>query len=119
MRDICHLKLDIISVLTHNMQIPKLSLSSDGINLTHVTALVFFLDVADMQEPRPMLVVGDTNARVSRDDVIVHGQNGGLLEMHPGHLEKNHNIKFKIRAKSEVWRAEYVAIVDFRLNTSA
>lgn len=84
------------------MQIPKLSLSSNGINLAHVTTFVFFLDVADMQEPRPVLVVGDANARVSRDDVIMHGQNGGLLEMHPGHLEKNHNIKYKIQPKSEV-----------------
>jgi len=44
-----------------------------------------------MQIPRAMavvLVVRDTDSRVARDHVIVHGQDGGLLEVHPGDLKE-------------------------------
>jgi len=43
-----------------------------------------------VQIPRAVpvvLVVRDTDARIARDHVIVNGQDGGLLEVHPGDLK--------------------------------
>jgi hypothetical protein len=78
------------SALTYNMQIAKLGLGRHRVNLAHVAALVLLLDIGNVQEPCfvfVVLVVGHTDPWIACDDVIVHGQDGRLLEMHPRHLE--------------------------------
>lgn len=57
------------------MQITKLCLGSDCINLTHVAASVLLSNVRYVQEPGAMLVMGHTDTRVASDHVIVDGQN--------------------------------------------
>ena len=71
------------------MQIPELGLGRHRIYLAHVAALVLLLDVVDMQEPGPVLVVlvvGHTDPGIPRDDVVVYGQDGALLKVHPSNL---------------------------------
>lgn len=66
-------------MLTDNVHIAELRLGGDGVDLAHVAAVVLLLDVADVQEPRfvlVVLVVCDTDARIPRDHMIVHGQDG-------------------------------------------
>lgn len=75
--------------LTHNMKITELRFCRHRIDLTHVSALVLLLHVGDVQEPRfvlVVLVVGNADARISRDDVIMHRQYGRLFEVHPCYL---------------------------------
>lgn len=48
------------------------------------------MHIVYVQIPRAVpvvLVVRDTDARIARDHVIVNGQDGGLLEVHPGDLK--------------------------------
>lgn len=76
-------------LLTHDVQVSKLSFGSDGVDLAHVPAFIFLLHVADVKEPRTVLVVCDRDAWVTRDHVVVNRQDGGLLEVHPRNLKKN------------------------------
>lgn len=78
--------------LTNNFDEAILGLSRHRIDLAHVPALVLLLDIVDMQEPGAVLVVlivGDTYPRITRYHMVVHGENGRLLEMHPRHLKAN------------------------------
>lgn len=82
--------------LTNNFNESVLGLGRHRIDLAHVPALVLLLDIVDMQEPGAMLVVlivSNTNPRITGYHMVVHGENGRLLEMHPRHLktEKNQN----------------------------
>lgn len=56
------------------MQVSKLRLSGDGVDLAHVPAAVLFSHVGDVEEPRAVLVVSHTHARIARDHVVVHCQ---------------------------------------------
>lgn len=71
------------------MQVTELRFSSNGIYLAHVTSPVFFSYVWYMQEPSAVLVVRYTYARIACDHVVMHCQDGRLLEMHPRYLNKN------------------------------
>jgi hypothetical protein len=44
-------------ILTDNMDIAKLRLSSDSVNLAHVSALVLLLNIRDVEEPRFVFVM--------------------------------------------------------------
>lgn len=71
------------------MEISELRFRRHGIDLAHVSTSVLLLHVVDVQKPRfvfVVLVMRDAYSRISGDHVIVHGQNGRLLEMDPGHL---------------------------------
>lgn len=74
------------SRLTDNMQVSELRLGRSRVDLTHVATLVLFVYWGDVQEPRAVLVVRNADARVARDHVVVHRQDGRLLEVHPRHL---------------------------------
>lgn len=76
--------------LTHDVQVAELRFGRHRVDLAHVPAPVLLVHVVYMQIPcavAVVLVVRDTDARVARDHVIVNGQNGGLLEVHPGDLK--------------------------------
>ena len=71
------------------MEVPELRLGRHRIDLAHVPSLVLLLHVVYVQIPRPvlvMLVVGHTDPGIPRDDVVVYGQDGALLKVHPGDL---------------------------------
>lgn len=73
-------------VLTHHVEDPELTLGHDGVHLTHVRARVRGVDAGQMQRPGAVAVVGDVDARVTRDDVFLHRQDGRLVEGDPRHL---------------------------------
>lgn len=73
--------------LTDNMKVSELCLGGDRVYLTHVPALVFLLDIVDVKEPRPVLVMSHRDPRVPRNHVTVNSQDGRLLEVHPRHLQ--------------------------------
>lgn len=84
------------------MQISKLGFGSDCVYLAHVSATVLFLHVVYVQKPCFMfvvLVMGDADAWISGDYVIVHRQNGRLFKMNPGDLHINciEDFSFSIR----------------------
>lgn len=56
------------------MEIAKLRLGGDGVDLAHVAPSVFLSHVRDVQEPGAVLVVGDADAGVTSDHVVVHCQ---------------------------------------------
>lgn len=71
------------------MNVAKLCLSGDRVDLAHVASLILLLYIVNMQKPCSVLVVfvvGDADAGIPGDYVIVHGQDGRLLEMDPRHL---------------------------------
>lgn len=79
------------------MEVPKLSFSRDSVDLTHIATLVFLLDVVNVQKPRAMfvvLVVSDTNPRISRYHMIMDCQDCRLLKMHPRNLKIPQDIRF-------------------------
>lgn len=69
------------------MKVAELGLGLHGVDLAHVPALVLLLHVVDVQKPRPVLVVRHRDARIPGDDVVVHSQDGRLLEVHPRNLQ--------------------------------
>jgi hypothetical protein len=72
------------------MQIPELSFCRHRVYLTHVSALVFFLHVCNVQEPGFVLIVlvmCHGNSWISSNYVIMYSQYCWLLEVHPSHLE--------------------------------
>lgn len=54
------------------MQISELGLGSNGVDLAHVAALVFLLDVADVKKPSAVLVMCHRNTGIPRDHMVVH-----------------------------------------------
>lgn len=71
------------------MHVTELRFGGDRVDLAHVAAAILLLDVVDVQKPGlvlVVLVVRDADARIARDDVIVHGQDGRLLKVDPGDL---------------------------------
>lgn len=86
------------------MHIAELCFCGDRIDLAHISSFIFFLYVVNMQKPCPMLIVFimcNADTWISCDYMIVHGQNGWLLEMDPRHLfldtgEKKDGIYWKI-----------------------
>ena len=52
----------------------------------HVAAAIRFLNGGDVQVPRVVLVVRDANARIARDDVVLHSQDSRPLHIDPGDL---------------------------------
>ena len=54
------------------MQVSKLSLGSDGVDLTHIATLVLLLDVTDVEEPRAVLVMCHRDTGIPRDHVVVY-----------------------------------------------
>lgn len=73
------------------MKITELGLGRNRIDLAHVSALVLLLDVGDMQKPGfvlVVLIVRHADPGIPGDDVVVHGQDGRLLEVHPCDLEE-------------------------------
>jgi hypothetical protein len=58
--------------LTHYVQVSKLSLGSDGVDLTHIATLVLLLDVTDVEEPRAVLVMCHRDTGIPRDHVVVY-----------------------------------------------
>lgn len=73
------------------MEITELRFGRHRIYLTHVASLVLLLDIGDVQKPcfvLIMFIVRYTNARISRDNMVMHRQYGGLLEVHPGDLKE-------------------------------
>jgi hypothetical protein len=58
--------------LTHYVQVSELGLGSDGVDLAHVAALVFLLDVADVKEPSAVLVMCNGNTGIPRDHMVMH-----------------------------------------------
>lgn len=69
------------------MEVAELRLGLHGVDLAHVPALVFLLHVVDVQKPRSVLVVRHRDTRIPGDDVVVHSQDGRLLEVHPRNLQ--------------------------------
>lgn len=78
--------------LTYNMQVTKLGLRSDRVDLTHVSALIFLLHITNVQKPCSMLIVRHTDTGIPCNHVIVNSQNGRLLKMHPCHLQRKYSI---------------------------
>lgn len=75
--------------LTDYMQIPKLRFGRHRIYLAHVTSVILFFHIIDVQEPCAMLVVFvvcHTNTWIPRNHMIMYSQYGRLLEMYPRHL---------------------------------
>jgi hypothetical protein len=82
--------------LTDDGQVSGAGLGHGRVDLAHVTAAIRFLDVADVQVPRVVLVVSDADPRVARDDVILNGQDRWSLQVDPGHLFRPMQIKFNL-----------------------
>lgn len=75
------------NTLTHYVQISELGLGGNSVDLAHIAALVFLLDVADVKEPSAMFVMCHRNTGIPRDHVVVHRQYRRLLEVHPRNLQ--------------------------------
>lgn len=86
--------------LTDYMQIAKLCFGRNRIYLAHVPSMILFFHIIDVQKPCAMLVVFvvcHTDARISRDHMIMYGQYGRLLEMYPRHLHEKRKEMTKSR----------------------
>lgn len=73
------------------MKITKLGLGRNRIDLAHVSALVLLLDVGNVQKPGfvlVVLIVRHADPGIPGDNVVVHGQDGRLLEVHPCDLKE-------------------------------
>lgn len=87
-------------VLTHNVEDPELTLGHDGVDLTHVRAGVRGVDPGQVQRPGAVAVVGDVDARVTCDDVLLHRQDGRLVKGDPRHLSAKEDAATVRRALS-------------------
>ena len=76
-----------VRVFTDYVDVSDARLGFGGVDLAHVAAAVRLLDVVDLQTPGVVLVVPDRDPRVARDDVVLHRQDDGRLQMDPGHLD--------------------------------
>jgi hypothetical protein len=54
------------------MQVSKLGLGSDGVDLTHIATFVLLLDVTDVKEPRAVLVMCHRDTGIPCDHVVVY-----------------------------------------------
>lgn len=71
------------------MQISELCFCGDRVYLAHVPAMILFFDIRYVKEPCSMLImliVRNTDPWISRDYMIMYGQNGRLFEMDPRNL---------------------------------
>lgn len=58
-----------------------------GVDLTHVLATIFLLDVLYMQIPRRIIGMGYWHPGVVRDHVVVYSLDGFGVSLHPAHLK--------------------------------
>lgn len=63
-----------------------LTLHRVRVDLAHIGAAVLSLDASHVERPRVVVVVGDREAGVVRDDVLVDGQDRLRVCLDPGHL---------------------------------
>ena len=67
-----------------------LALHGVRVDLAHVGPLILALHVADVEGPGVDVVVGDGEASVVRDDVLVDGQDRLGVRLDPRHLRIQH-----------------------------
>lgn len=75
--------------LTNDLKITRSVSHRVGVDLTHVPAAIHLLDVADVEVPGPVVVVGEGHPRVLGDDVMVDREDCLSVHPHPGHLKSN------------------------------
>lgn len=74
--------------LTDDVQVTHLRLHRIRVDLAHVPSLIGLLDFAYLQLPDFLLRVGDRNAMVLGDNVILNGQNRLCVDAQPSHLHQ-------------------------------
>ena len=72
--------------LTDDVQVCRLRLGLSRVDLAEVTSAIGFLDVVEMQIPRPMVFVRNAHPGVARNHVIVHRQYCRSLKMDARYL---------------------------------
>lgn len=63
-----------------------------GVYLAHVPSLVSCFHLFDVQEPRFVLAVGNSNSMVFRNHVILYGQYRLRVHPQPGHLKTHYLV---------------------------
>lgn len=76
-----------------------------GIDLTHVPSLVRGFHLFDVQKPRFMLAVCNSDSMVFRNDVILYGQYRLRVHPQPGHLKTHYlvHLHFYQLSSPGVW----------------
>ena len=70
----------------HDVEVGRLGLGLSRVDLAQVAPAVGFLDIAEVEVPRALVLVRHLNPRVARYYVCVHRQYGRPLEVDPRHL---------------------------------
>lgn len=85
------------------MEIPKLSFRRHRVDLTHVSAFVLLLDIANVQNPCAVLVMGNRYPRIPGYHMVMYCQYCRLLEMHPSYLQEQQIFPFFTNSIQSSW----------------
>jgi hypothetical protein len=88
-KEIDHATCDVNMVLTYDLEVSLSTSHGIRIDLTHVPAAVSLVYVLDMQVPGAMVVVGQRDAWILRDHIVMDRENGLRVHANPRHLQQN------------------------------
>lgn len=83
----CKQLSQIRAALTYNLKVALAGAHWIGVHLTHVPASIVLLHLLDVQVPGSMIIVGEADSIVLRDDIVMNRENCLRIHAHPSHLQ--------------------------------
>ena len=90
-----------------DVEVGRLGFGLRRVDLAEVATAVGLLDVAEVQVPRALVLVGYLNPRVPRDDVGVHRQDRRPLKVDPCHLKSTIFFNLLIHILALIFKSYY------------